>query len=127
LGRSVSVELGLNVNLSTSEKTLVCLAEDGAPEAGATTIGTWTEEDTGISLSLPRMPAPVAAFAKARKKPSLLVEVADVGDGAALAAPEAFSFCFEDTGGIPEGPAEPTPNRAPGRLTLAGWKVTLGL
>jgi len=75
-------------------------------------------------LSFPLLPTPVAALVNALKKLSFVIDKDDVAE---LAAPVAFSFCFAADGEFPDGPVEPTPNRAPGRLTLAGWKVTRGL
>jgi hypothetical protein len=65
LGRSVSVELGLKVNLSTSEKTFVCrvllgaVVEDEADGAGG------GKMEAAFSFSFPRP----AALANALKNP----------------------------------------------------------
>lgn len=96
---SVSVELGLNVNLSTSENTFVCL---GLPEgAGGTTGGAFS---FSFSLSLPR---------KARKNDpdvddgvNVLDEELDLIDGA--------------------GDDEVDPYLPPDKFALAGWNVNRG-
>ena len=113
----------MKVNLSTSEKTFVCFAEDGAPDTGDTTTGVCSEDGDRRCLSFPLLLTPVEAPVNTLKKLSFVIDEGDTE----LAAPEAFSFCFAADGEFPYGPAEPTPNRAPGRLTLAGWKVTRGL
>lgn len=61
LGRSVSVELGLNVNRSTSEKTLVCLLDPGMI-VDAVEVMLDDDDDEPTAFSLPRL------VEKARKK-----------------------------------------------------------
>jgi hypothetical protein len=111
-GRSVSVELGLNVNRSTSENTLVCRVALGvvalAPAAVAPDDDD-DEDDDNFSFSFPRL----VADENARKKPF------GSFDGTA-AKDEARD----------DGPATldpPTPRRELGKFTLAGWNVARDL
>lgn len=146
----------MNVNLSTSENTFVCFADDGAPVLGEAllTTGVCCELDEGVAAAeeedveaevLPRL-LPEAAFVKALKKPSLDVVVVglvlvlvlalavdepvaiddDDDDEAAPTTTLSLSLIFSLSLALaPDG--TPTPNRAPGRFTLAGWNVTRGL
>lgn len=96
MGISVSVELGLNVNRSTSENTFVCL---GLPEgAGGTTGGAFS-----FSLSLPL---------KARKNDP------DVDEG--------VNVLDEEVDLIDGAGDDVDPYLPPDKFALAGWNVNRG-
>ena len=78
----------MEVNLSTSEKTFVCFAEDGAPDAGDTKMGVCPEDGDRLCLSFPLLLTPVVAPVNALKKLSFVIDE----DDAELAAPEAFAL-----------------------------------
>jgi hypothetical protein len=102
LGRSVSVELGLNVNRSTSENTLVWRVALGVVVAGA--------EVVAGAFSLPR----VVADENARKNPWGSFDAAEREEE------------LRDATRLLD-PAAGCPGREVGRLTLAGWKVARDL
>jgi hypothetical protein len=116
-GRSVSVELGRKVNLSTSENTLVCLV--GVGGEGVAVDGEEDDVDDAeakiaagaFSFSFPRP-------AKALKNPC---------DSFANANEDVFRAGSAVLEPVVLGPAALLTAALVPKLTLAGWKVALGL
>jgi hypothetical protein len=111
LDRYVSVELGQNVNLSSSENTFVCHVLLGAVVVDDVDRAEGVRTEGTLSFSFPRPEALVNTF----KDPRLPF--------AAGTLDPAMFFSLE----LMQTPAAPTPYLAPGNLALAGWEVTRGL